>query len=247
MPHSSKRHYYKDVLQLRADLWRVPFLMCLATLVLFVATIAVDRAAARGAIPLPGWFSVGGVDDARAILGAIMGAVSTVLALIFSVALLVLSMAVSQFGPRILYRFMRDGVTQVTIGLFLSSFLHSLLAFIVTRGDSGAEFVPQGTLLCSVVLVMVSFGFLIIFSHRIAVSIQTQNVVARIVADLDGALAELAAGRALFSELPRTAASLASREALLARCAAEGGVLAAARTGFVEEVDVAALVAAAEA
>jgi hypothetical protein len=43
-----------------------------------------------------------------------------VLALIFSVALLVLSMAVSQFGPRILYRFVRDGVTQVTIGLFLA-------------------------------------------------------------------------------------------------------------------------------
>src|SRR5215813_11372523 len=139
MPHSYKRHYYKDVLQLRADLWRVPFFMCLATLLLFAVTIEVDRAAARGAIPLPGWFSVGGVDDARAILGAMLGAVSTVLALIFSVALLVLSMAVSQFGPRILYRFMRDGVTQVTIGLFLASFVHLLLTFVVTRGDSGAE------------------------------------------------------------------------------------------------------------
>ena len=66
-------------------------------------TIQIDRAAARGEVTLPAWISVGGVDDARAILGSMLGAVSTVLALIFSVALLVLSMAVSQFGPRILY------------------------------------------------------------------------------------------------------------------------------------------------
>src|SRR5499427_8036017 len=150
------RKHHGDVLQLRADLWRVPFIMCLAAVLLFILTVTVDREAARGVVKLPGWLSVGGPDDARAILGAMLGAVSTVLALIFSVALLVLSMAVSQFGPRILYRFMRDGVTQVTIGLFLASFIHSLLAFVVTRGDSGAEFVPQVTVLCSVVLVMVS-------------------------------------------------------------------------------------------
>jgi uncharacterized membrane protein len=79
--------------------------MCLAVLLLFVITVNVDRAAALGAVTLQGWFSIGGANDARAILGAVLGAVSTALALIFSVALLVLSMAASQFGPRILHRF----------------------------------------------------------------------------------------------------------------------------------------------
>ena len=233
------REHYGDTLQLRADLWRVPFALCLAAVLLFVVTIEVDRAAARGAVTLPEWISIGGPDDARAILGAMLTAVSTVLALIFSVALLVLSMAVSQFGPRILYRFVRDGITQVTIGLlsnvtastvsvsgeqrraprnveeaaevddgfvgesrlvgtagsllahlFLATFVHTLLAFVVMRQQGHREFVPQLTLCCSVSLVMVSFVFLVVFSHRIAMSIQTQNVVARIVADLDGALVE---------------------------------------------------------
>jgi hypothetical protein len=48
---------------------------------------------------------------ARAILSAMMGAVATVLALIFSVALLVLSMVSTLFGPRLLYRFLQDWVT----------------------------------------------------------------------------------------------------------------------------------------
>ena len=42
--------------------------------------------------------------------------------------------------------------------------------------------IAYSLLLCGVALVMLSFGFLVVFSHRIAMSIQTQNVVARIVA-----------------------------------------------------------------
>jgi uncharacterized membrane protein len=239
------RQAYREVLQLRADLWRIPFAICVTTLVFFFVTIQIDRAAARGAVTLPGWISVGGVDDARAILGSMLGAVSTVLALIFSVALLVLSMAVSQFGPRILYRFVRDGITQVTIGLFFGTFLHTLLGFVVTRSGPTREFVPQLTVMCSVVLVILCFTFLIVFSHRIAMSIQTQNVVARIVRDLDGALAELRdmLSDSILSPAPEAAAE---RDALAARCAAEGGVIRVARTGFIQDIDIAHLLVAAE-
>ena len=240
------REHYGDTLQLRADLWRVPFALCLAAVLLFVVTIEVDRAAARGAVTLPEWISIGGPDDARAILGAMLTAVSTVLALIFSVALLVLSMAVSQFGPRILYRFVRDGITQVTIGLFLATFVHTLLAFVVMRQQGHREFVPQLTLCCSVSLVMVSFVFLVVFSHRIAMSIQTQNVVARIVADLDGALVEWWAEAGAHAEPARSLSGEVELEALLSRCAEEGAVVRATRTGFIQKIDHLSLVAAAE-
>jgi uncharacterized membrane protein len=240
------RQTYREVLQLRADLWRIPFVVSFSTLLFFLATIQIDRAAARGVVTLPAWISVGGVDDARAILGSMLGAVSTVLALIFSVALLVLSMAVSQFGPRILYRFVRDGITQVTIGLFFGTFLHTLLGFVVTRSGPTREFVPQLTVMCSVVLVIVCFTFLIVFSHRIAMSIQTQNVVARIVADLDGALAELRDMLNEHSVFAPTPEAAADRDAVVARCAAEGGVVRVPRTGFIQEIDVAHLMTAAE-
>src|SRR5215510_783274 len=206
------RGYYGDVLQFRADLWRVPFSMCMGAVALFLVTILIDRAAIHGALHLPGWISIGGPDDARAILGAMLGAVSTVLALIFSVALLVLSMAVVNFGPRILYRFVSDGVTQLTIGLFLGSFVHILLSFVVTRQQGERIFVPQLTLMCDVALVITSFVFIVIFSHRIAMSIQTQNVVAHIVGDLDDALVELTESSKRDRRLPR--AKVPERESL---------------------------------
>ena len=79
---------------------------------------------------------MGSIDDARAILSAMMGAVATVLALIFSVALLVLSMVATLFGPRLLYRFLQDWVTQFTIGLFMATFVYICLVFLVTHRDA---------------------------------------------------------------------------------------------------------------
>src|ERR1700739_2811881 len=95
----------------------VPFAIATAVLILLAITLTVDAFA--GTESFYPWLSVGNVDDARAILGAILGAVSTVLALIFSVTLLVFSMAVSQFGPRLMPYFLRDRAMQVALGLFL--------------------------------------------------------------------------------------------------------------------------------
>jgi uncharacterized membrane protein len=95
---------------------------------MFAATMALDFAAFRGAFTLPVWLSVGNVDDARVLLGAIIGAVSTVFALIFSVSLLVFSAAATQFGPRLMHHFLRNQMIQGTLGLFLATFFHALFA-----------------------------------------------------------------------------------------------------------------------
>jgi uncharacterized membrane protein len=121
-----------------------------------------------GVIRIPSRLTMGSIDDARAILSAMTGAVATVLALIFSVARRVLSMVSTLFGPHLLYRFLRDWVTQVTIG----TFVYICLVFPVTHQDSRSAFIPQISLIMSWVLVVLSFGFLVYYSHRVARSIQ---------------------------------------------------------------------------
>ena len=166
------------------NLWRIPLKFSLASLAFFGLTIIPDVLDARGVIHLPEWFTMGGIDDARAILSAMLGSVSTVLALIFSVALLVLSMVATLFGPRLLYRFLQDWVTQATIGLFMGTFIYLCLVFLVTHSDSHSTFIPQVSLITSWLLVIASFGFLIYYSHRIAASIQNPDMIARIVDDM---------------------------------------------------------------
>jgi uncharacterized membrane protein len=88
-----------------------------AILVLLAATLTLDWYASAEVFALPPWLSVGNIDDARVILGAILGTVSTVLALLFSVTLLVFSMAATQFGPRLMPYFLGQRAMQVALGL----------------------------------------------------------------------------------------------------------------------------------
>ncbi len=166
------------------NLWLVPLKMSLAAVVLFAITMIPDLLAAHHVIHIPDWFSMGGIDDARAILSAMLGCVSTVLALIFSVALLVLSMVANLFGPRLLYRFVQDWVTQTCIGIFMGAFIYVFLVFLVTHQDEHGSFIPQVSLITSWFLVLGAFGFLVFYSHRVAVLIQNPDAIGRIVDDL---------------------------------------------------------------
>ena len=97
------------------NLRRIPLQLSLAAVGLFAITLIPDILDKYGVIHIPSWLTMGSIDDARAIRSAIMGAVATVLALMFSVAPLVLSMVSTLFGPRLLYRFLQDWRRRVPI------------------------------------------------------------------------------------------------------------------------------------
>src|SRR5882762_3952341 len=112
---------------LRTNLWFVPACLVAASAVLFFLTYEVDRAAYAGHLTLPGWINVGGVDAARQILTAIAAAVITVVGLVFSIVIVALTLASTQFGPRMLRNFIRDRGTQITLGTFVATFVFSVL------------------------------------------------------------------------------------------------------------------------
>jgi uncharacterized membrane protein len=206
---------------------------------LFALTMIPDTLAAYKVIHLPYWFTMGSIDDARAILSAMLGCVSTVLALIFSVALLVLSMVATLFGPRLLYRFVQDRVTQATIGLFMGAFIYVFLVFLVTHQDPTSTFIPQVSLITSWFVVLAAFAFLVYYSHRIAVSIQNPDAVARIVDDSRRAL-DVASRRA-----PGEGGGEPVSAELIQRQMAEGGIAKSKTGGYMQEVEHQELVAAA--
>lgn len=235
-PRSLKLTSQRDV-----NLWRIPLRISLGAIVLFGVTLVPDVLDKYGYIHIPSWLTMGSIDDARAILSAMMGAVATVLALIFSVALLVLSMVATLFGPRLLYRFLQDWVTQATIGIFMGTFVYVCLCFLVTHQDAESRFVPQVSLITSWVLVVASFGFLVYYSHRIASSIQNPDMVARIVDDLYPAVV----GAQARTKGEGTGAP-PDDDDVLAR-AATGAVVACPTSGYFQQLDHGALVREARA
>lgn len=230
-----------------SDLRFVVLGICLLACALFALTLTIDIQAQKGNIYLPSWISIGNVDDARIMLGAIIAAVSTVLGLVFSVVLLVLSMASTQFGPRLLRRFIIEQNGQGTIGLFSATFLYSLFTLVVVRSYHGQEFVPQLTTLTAVILLIIAFASLISFSQNIRKEIQTGNLIAHVDEDLSAVIDKYVALRKIRTQESANIEEEERADVLRARCQVEGYQILAADAGYLQNIDFSLLVSAATA
>ena len=224
---------------LRTNLWLVPAIEVAAAVLLFAITYAIDRAAARGSITLPSWVDNGSANAARQILIGLAAAVITVIGLVFSITIVALTLASTQFGPRMLRNFIRDRGTQVTLGTFVATFVFAILALGSITSSVGGHFVPHLSITVALVLVLVDLGVLIFFIDHVAKSIQLPNVIAGIAADLARAVQDET------SDGMATAANPAagpSADAILQRLDTEGASIRAPSSGYLQFVSYPSLV-----
>jgi len=169
--------------ELRTTFWVVPSILVVVSVLLFVVTFAIDVAAYHHHLTLPSWIRTGNADAERSVLIAIAAAVITVIGVVFSITILALTLASQQFGPRMMRNFVRDLGNQVTLGVFVGTFVYSVL--VLGSIDSlSPSFVPYLPTSIAEALLLVDLGILIYFIHHIAKSIQLPEVIAGIADDL---------------------------------------------------------------
>jgi uncharacterized membrane protein len=220
-------HWRREVL--RTSLWFVPSIEVVAAIGLFIGTLAADRAAYRGDFGLPGWVISGSADASREILTAIAAAIITVVGVVFSIILVTLTLASTQFGPRMLRNFIRDRGTQLTLGTFVATFVYSVLVLASVGTGSHGDFVPHISVTVTLGLTVIDMAVLIYFIHHTAISIQLPQVIASIAADLAEAIDEQGSGPT--RPQPENGPSAVE---LLARSEANGAVLHAPASGYLQ-------------
>lgn len=156
---------------------------------LAVSMVQVDQYAETMHPPAFGWMYRTGADGARTVLGTIAGSMVGVAGVVFSITIVALSIASTQFGPRLLRNFMAKRTTQVALGTFLASFVYPLLVLRTVQTTANGGFIPSLSVLVAVLLTLVSIGVLIHFLHHIARSIQVSSVAADVVRELHTQLA----------------------------------------------------------
>jgi uncharacterized membrane protein len=169
---------------LRTTFWLVPTVLIVVAALLFVLTFQVDLAAYHRQLTLPFWIRTGSADAGRQVLIAIAAAVITVVGVVFSITILALTLASQQFGPRMMRNFIRDVGNQITLGVFVGTFVYSVLALGSITSSSHGDFVPHVSIAVAEALLLVDLGVLIYFIHHIAKSIQLPEVIAGIARDL---------------------------------------------------------------
>ena len=163
--------------RLRSSLWLVPSVMCLAAFGLALLADKLDRIYhAYGDSLWPKWLIYqGDLEGARTLLSSVAGSMITVAGTTFSITMVVLQLASSQFGPRLLTNFMRDTGNQFVLGTFVSTFLYCLLALGNGGGIIGEPPVVSATL--GLLLAVLSVFVFIYFIHHVSSTIRAEHVV----------------------------------------------------------------------
>jgi uncharacterized membrane protein len=173
---------------LRTTLWFVPAVLILAAVLVFVATFRIDVAAFLHQIRLPQWLRQGTASSGRDVLIAIAAAIITVVGVVFSITILALTLASQQFGPRMMRNFVRDVGNQVTLGVFVATFVYSVLVLGSITLYPHPGFVPRVGIAVSELMLLGDLAVLVYFINHIAASIQLPEVIAGIARDLESAI-----------------------------------------------------------
>jgi len=222
---------------LRTNLWLVPTVEIVLAVALFIGTHALDRLAYDGSLHLPAFVISGTADAARQILTAIAAAVITVVTLVFSITIVTLTLASTQFGPRMLRNFIRDRITQLTLGSFVATFIYAILTLVSIGPGGHGDFVPHLSITVTMALVVLDVAVLVVFIDHIAKAIQLPQVIASIAGDL---------ARAIEAEAPPAPASAAkagpSLAEMLKRLDEDSGVVRAPSSGYLQYVSMGSLI-----
>lgn len=230
---------WRNVLSaLRGQLWPLPT----SGVVLAVALgVGLPRLDARIAHLLPPWLTGylfgGGAAAARTVLDAIASSLITVTALTFSLTVVTLQLASSQFSPRLLRTFTRDLFVQATLALFLATFTYALTVLRAVRADEDGHggFVPQVSVTLAFALALGSVLGLVLFLSHLAREIRVETMLRNV---------HVYASRAVHRLLPEREPDSAGGTALPTP-PADALPLLAGDSGFLIRADEASLLAAA--
>src|ERR671910_189543 len=160
---------------LRSSLWFLPILTVLAGAGLSFGSIALDRRFNYQVVPST---ITGGPDAAAEILSSIAASMMGLTALVLTITMVVVQLAMGQFSPRIVQRILQDRPSQLAIGLFVATFVHAILALRdVTNDGDGTGNVPGIAVVTAYVLVVVSIAVLVIYVHHIGRALRVSALI----------------------------------------------------------------------
>lgn len=126
------------------------------------------------------------VDSSRVLLSVVAGGTITAASVVFSLTLVAVQLASTQFSPRTLGTFLGDRVQQVIIGLVLGTFVYSLLVLRVIHApleEGGDRFIPRFSVMVAVILGVASMVAVIASINRTAQSLRVESVAGKIAAE----------------------------------------------------------------
>jgi uncharacterized membrane protein len=220
-------------IQLKTSLWFVPALMTAGGGAIAVSALRIDSDL------LPEgervwWLYSGKPDSASELLSTLLSSIITMATLAVSITMVVLTLAASQLGPRLIRSFIGNRRTQVSLGFFIMTIVYLLLVYRRVDDHLDVDNVPHVAITLGSALSLTCVFLLLFHVHHLASSIVSDTVINRVGDELDGILHRL---------LPEPG-STAPRDAWPEgdTLSVAGGALSLPRGGYVQTIDYGTLV-----
>ncbi|WP_404400540.1 DUF2254 domain-containing protein [Pelagibacterium halotolerans] len=175
---------------LRTGLWFVPTLMAVGAVGLAIVALNLDAALPEERAQ-QFWLHSGGPEDARNLLSTVFSSMVTMATLVISITMVVLTLAASQLGPRLVRNFMGDLRTQLVFGMFLMTIIYCLLVLRTLNSALDISAVPHIAVTLGTALALINLFALLYFIHNLARSIVSDTVVRRVDRDLRNRISRL--------------------------------------------------------
>lgn len=171
--------------ELSSTFWFIPVLIVAATVLLAMFLLHLDSSFEPSQDGLGRYLFIASTDSARSVLSTISAAMIGVAGTVFSMTLVVLTMASSQFGSRLIKNFMYVRLNQVVLGTYISTYLYCLLILNTVKETEATAYIPSLSILVALLAAVGNILLLIVFIHRIASSIQAESVIKDISATIE--------------------------------------------------------------
>ena len=178
-----KALFRKYLYDLRSSYWFIPTLMVVSSILLFWGSGYVDRHWSDPLLQHLPWLYSTQAAGARDLLSTIAGSMITVAGVTFSMTMVAVSFASSQFGPRLIGNFMRDRGNQLTLGTFIATFVYCMLLLRSVHQGSETDtstYVPYFSVFIALLLALASIFVLIYFIHHVPETMNVSNIIARL-------------------------------------------------------------------
>ena len=171
--------------------------------------------------------------DARGTLTVIAQTTIGVIGVVFSITLVPLTIASSQYGSIIMRSFMRDRATQFVLGAFGATTFYSM--FLIATLPSGSALPLNGSFPVEVAFYMLLANLIILFYfiHHVADSLQAATVIEQISKELENVVEEYPLTKATDTLDSRHGEANTLRDTLLR----EGKAITSNGEGYVRAID----------
>ena len=175
----------------KTSFWFTPCLILSLTILSCISLLLIDLYAGLNSLNWLNFLYHADASITRDLLTTVASSVMTVVSITFSITIVALTNASSQFGPRLIRNFMEDSSTQVVLGVFISLFVYCLILVRTTDDFAGGAFLPGLTIAGAIIMTMFGILLLIYFIHHVSLNLQSDSVIDNVYKELQDSINQI--------------------------------------------------------